>query len=156
MSAAARAKRYGHQHNMYVVISALPQLLFLKKIAALQTLLSRLLEEIFLRSVYTASIWWISSKQKSFHSFLFKTDCINICWPNLWTSREEAERTSWGWVEHVNDVQKDVGERHIQLAYRLHYPTHVDPQCKKNCPKNPKCYCALGRLEKDEILGFWC
>ena len=61
------------------------------------------------------------------------------------TSRESAEKREWDWVEHVTDVHKDVGERHIQLAYKLHYPTHVDSQCKKNCKANPKCYSALGR-----------
>ena len=55
------------------------------------------------------------------------------------------ERSSWDWVEHVQDVQRNVGQRHIQLAYRLHYPSHVEPQCKKNCKQNPKCYCGLGR-----------
>ena len=59
--------------------------------------------------------------------------------------RETAEKSSWDWVEHVKDVNRDVGQRHIQLAYRLHFPIHVDPQCKKNCKQNPKCYCGIGR-----------
>lgn len=57
------------------------------------------------------------------------------------------EKSSWDWVEHVEDVHRDVGIRHIQLAYRLHYPTHVEPHCKKNCKQNPKCYCGLGRAK---------
>jgi len=61
--------------------------------------------------------------------------------------RESAEKSSWEWVEHVKDVNRDVGERHIQLAYRLHFPVHVEPQCKKNCKQNPKCYCGLGRAK---------
>ena len=70
------------------------------------------------------------------------------------TSRESAEKREWDWVEHVTDVQKDVGERHIQLAYKLHYPTHVDSQCKKNCKANPKCYSALGRYGNHVDCGL--
>ncbi|XP_075869327.1 ubiquitin carboxyl-terminal hydrolase 48 isoform X1 [Nelusetta ayraudi] len=56
--------------------------------------------------------------------------------------RLQLEKAAWRWVESVKP--EDIGQEHIDLAYRVNLPACNRGTCRRNCKGNPNCLVAIG------------
>ncbi|XP_061641899.1 ubiquitin carboxyl-terminal hydrolase 48 isoform X4 [Phyllopteryx taeniolatus] len=56
--------------------------------------------------------------------------------------RLQLEKAAWRWVESVKP--EDIGQEHIELAYRISLPACKRGNCRRNCKGNPNCLVGIG------------
>ncbi|XP_041639436.1 ubiquitin carboxyl-terminal hydrolase 48 isoform X2 [Cheilinus undulatus] len=56
--------------------------------------------------------------------------------------RLQLEKAAWRWVETVKP--EEIGQEHIELAYRVNLPACKRGACRRNCKGNPNCLVGIG------------
>uniref|UniRef100_A0A8D3C0I1 Ubiquitin carboxyl-terminal hydrolase 48 n=1 Tax=Scophthalmus maximus TaxID=52904 RepID=A0A8D3C0I1_SCOMX len=56
--------------------------------------------------------------------------------------RIQLEKAAWRWVESVKP--EEIGQQHIELAYRVNLPACKRGACRRNCKGNPNCLVGIG------------
>uniref|UniRef100_A0A3Q0RJ62 Ubiquitin carboxyl-terminal hydrolase 48 n=1 Tax=Amphilophus citrinellus TaxID=61819 RepID=A0A3Q0RJ62_AMPCI len=56
--------------------------------------------------------------------------------------RIQLEKAAWRWVETVKP--EEIGQEHIELAYRINLPACKRGTCRRNCKGNPNCLVGIG------------
>ncbi|XP_061688495.1 ubiquitin carboxyl-terminal hydrolase 48 isoform X3 [Syngnathoides biaculeatus] len=56
--------------------------------------------------------------------------------------RLQLEKAVWRWVESVKP--EDIGQEHMELAYRISLPACKRGTCRRNCKGNPNCLVGIG------------
>ncbi|KAG7229503.1 hypothetical protein INR49_031927 [Caranx melampygus] len=56
--------------------------------------------------------------------------------------RIQLEKAAWRWVETVKP--EEIGQEHIELAYRINLPACKRGACRRNCKGNPNCLVGIG------------
>lgn len=76
-----------------------------------------------------------SSPPSASSSFLSSTGQSGVSRRPSAMSREALERSCWDWVDEIEDVEEEVNEDEVYMAYKLFFPAHVFPDfnCKRNC-----------------------
>uniref|UniRef100_A0A3B4YJQ0 Ubiquitin carboxyl-terminal hydrolase 48 n=1 Tax=Seriola lalandi dorsalis TaxID=1841481 RepID=A0A3B4YJQ0_SERLL len=56
--------------------------------------------------------------------------------------RIQLEKAAWRWVDTVKP--EEIGQEHIELAYRVNLPACKRGACRRNCKGNPNCLVGIG------------
>uniref|UniRef100_A0A3P8WKN3 Ubiquitin carboxyl-terminal hydrolase 48 n=1 Tax=Cynoglossus semilaevis TaxID=244447 RepID=A0A3P8WKN3_CYNSE len=56
--------------------------------------------------------------------------------------RLQLEKVAWRWVETVRP--EEIGQEHVELAYRVNLPACMMGACRRNCKGNPNCLVGIG------------